>query len=65
MAGGLQRAGDKAEKEVKTVKVRRFRFVVQFCWQPVLPSERVKKNAEKEKAESKTKEQAAGPGVRG
>jgi type IV pilus assembly protein PilM len=59
MGHGVHRPGDKAEDEVKTVKVRRFHFVVQFCWQPVLPSERAKKKAEKEK-EQKAKEQAGG-----
>jgi type IV pilus assembly protein PilM len=56
MGQGVRRPGDKSEDQVKTVKVRRFHFVVQFCWQPVLPSERAKKKADKEKAEQKAKD---------
>ena len=59
MGQGPRGPGDKAENEVKTVKVRRFHFVVQFCWQPVLPSERAKKKADKEKAEQKAKDAGA------
>jgi len=60
MGQGFHGLGDKGEDKVKTVKVRRFHFVVQFCWQPVLPSERAKKKADKEKADQKAKDQAAG-----
>jgi hypothetical protein len=62
-AGGIMgqhRPGEKGQDEVKTIKARRFHFVVQFCWQPVLPSERAKKKADKEKAEQKTKEPSGG-----
>jgi type IV pilus assembly protein PilM len=65
---GIMGAGFRSEKsddQVKMIKVRRFHFVVQFCWQPVLPSERAKKKAEKEKAEQKPTDATASPAGKG
>ena len=60
MAGGFR--GEKSDDQTRTIKVHRFHFVVQFCWQPVLPSELAKKKADKEKAAQKPTDATATPG---
>ena len=52
LGGGRGAAGTGMPGETKMIPVPKFKFNVQFCWQPKLPSERqaAKEQAEKDKA---------------
>jgi hypothetical protein len=52
--GALGAAGAGGAEQPKQFKLRKYRFVIQFCWQPQPRAQRVEKLAQKKAAEAAT-----------